>query len=223
LGAANKPHVMSGLVLWGVGGHGKVVADVALAMGSFSNIAFVDDAFSETQQGFHCCPMEGTPDRLVLLKEKGYAFFLISIGSNEARGRCFLWALKSGLTPATLVHPTAVISPFARIGDGTVVMARSVVNPDTQIGQDCIINTAAVIEHDCQIGDHTHISPGAVLAGAVEVGSFAHIGAGAIVLPGVRIGEGAVVGAGAVVLRSVPARATVVGVPAKQSCIKAAQ
>jgi sugar O-acyltransferase (sialic acid O-acetyltransferase NeuD family) len=190
-------------------------------MGCFSIIAFVDDDASKTQGAFHSYRIEGMPDVLGLLKEKGYIMFHVSIGSNEARARCFVRALKSGLAPATLVHPTAVISPAAFVGEGTVVMPRAVVNPDARIGKDCIINTAAVIEHDCQIGDHVHISPGVVLSGAVAVGSFAHIGAGAIALPGAQIGEGAVVGAGAVVLRSVPAWATVVGVPAKLICTKA--
>ena len=213
--------VMNRLVLWGSSGHGKVVADVALAMGCFSTIAFVDDAASGSQRALLSFRIEGGPDDLVFLKEKGFTCFLVSIGSNAGRARCFDRALRSGLAPATLVHPTAVISRFARVGEGSVVMARSVVNPDARIGRDCIINTAAVIEHDCQIGDHAHVSPGVVLAGGVSVGSFAHIGAGAIALPGAQIGEGAVVGAGAVVLRSVPAWATVVGVPARLIASKA--
>jgi sugar O-acyltransferase (sialic acid O-acetyltransferase NeuD family) len=214
---------MDGLILWGSSGHGKVVADVALAMGCFSTIAFVDDAASATERNLLSFRIEGRPGDLGILRENGFTLFLVSIGANKERARCFDRALRSGLAPATLVHPTAVISPFAGVGDGSVVMARAVVNPDARIGRNCIINTAAVIEHDCQIGDHAHISPGVVLAGGVAVGSFAHIGAGAIALPGAQIGEGAVVGAGAVVLRSVPAWATAVGVPAKRILTKRAK
>jgi sugar O-acyltransferase (sialic acid O-acetyltransferase NeuD family) len=213
--AGNHTPVNSGLVLWGGGGHGKVVADVALAMECFSPIGFVDDDDTKSPKALYSCRVEGTPGELVRLKERGYTFFLISIGSNEARARCFANATESGLVPATLVHPAAVISPMARVDKGTVVMAGVIVNPDAHIGQDCIINTAAVIEHDCEISDHVHISPGVVLAGGVAVGRLAHVGAGAIVLPGGQIGEGAVVGAGAVVLRSVPAWTTVAGVPAR--------
>ena len=43
----------------------------------------------------------------------------------------------------------------------------------------------------------------------------ASIGAGAVILPGVEIGEQAMVGAGAVVTADVPARAVVVGNPAR--------
>ena len=44
----------------------------------------------------------------------------------------------------------------------------------------------------------------------------ARVGGGAVLLPGVEIGEEAFVGAGAVVLDDVPARAVVVGNPARR-------
>jgi acetyltransferase-like isoleucine patch superfamily enzyme len=44
----------------------------------------------------------------------------------------------------------------------------------------------------------------------------ARIGGGAVLLPGIEIGEEAFVGAGAVVLHDVPARAVVVGNPARR-------
>ena len=42
------------------------------------------------------------------------------------------------------------------------------------------------------------------------------VGGGAVVTPGVEIGEEAFVAAGAVVVRDVPARAVVMGVPARE-------
>ena len=51
--------------------------------------------------------------------------------------------------------------------------------------------------------------------GAVRLEDGCWIGIGAVILPGVTIGNNAVVGANAVVTKSVPARAIVVGVPAK--------
>ena len=44
----------------------------------------------------------------------------------------------------------------------------------------------------------------------------ARVGGGAVLLPGIEIGEEAFVGAGAVVLEDVPARAVVVGNPARR-------
>jgi len=205
------------LVLWGASGHGKVILDIARAMGVFDVISFIDDAGGESAHEFCGCPALGSAAYLQSLhgSTSATAQFLVSIGSNKARAACFQKALDHGLLPATLIHPCAVISESARLDVGTVVMARVVINPDARIGRNCIVNTAAVIEHDCHIGDHVHLSPGVLLAGGVTVGSHAHIGIGAVVLPGIEIGDFAVVGAGAVVVKSVPPGVVVAGVPAR--------
>jgi len=206
---------MSDLVLWGAGGHGKVVLDVARAMGRFGTISFIDDACERPGREFCDCQVFEASRYLQLLKGKGCSQYLVSIGKNEMRAACFQRALEHGLLPVRLVHPSAVISESARLEDGTVVMARVVINAGAQIGKNCILNTAAVVEHDCRVGDHVHLSPGVLLGGGVTVHSFAHVGLGAIALPGAEIGEGAIVGAGAVVLGSVPSGTTVVGIPAR--------
>lgn len=208
------------LLLWGASGHGKVVLEVARAMGGFRTVSFVDDACGDVPYEFCGCHTFGA-GRFFRSLENADSFpaicdqFLVSIGKNQTRAACFQRALDHGLAAATLIHPSAVISESASLGDGTVVMARAVINADARIGRNCIVNTAAIVEHDCRLGDHVHLSPGVVLAGGVTVHSFAHIGIGAILLPGIEIGESAVIGAGAVVIRSVPTGTTVAGVPAK--------
>lgn len=205
------------LILWGASGHGKVILDIARAMDEFDTISFIDDAVGESAPQFCGCPRFSAASYWQSPEEwyGAAAKFVISIGRNEARSACFQKALDSGLSAATLVHPSAVISDSVRLGEGTVVMARVAINSSAAVGRNCIINTAAVVEHDCQIGDHVHLSPGVLLAGGVTVSSLAHVGIGAVVLPGIKIGAGSIVGAGAVVTRSVPPGATVVGVPAR--------
>lgn len=152
--------------------------------GGVGTISFIDSAFEETDRKFCGCRAFGATRYLLSLKGRGCYQYLVSIGKNNMRAACFQRASEHGLLPATLVHPAAVVSESARLGDGTVVMARAVINAEAQIGKNCIVNTAAVVEHDCQIGDHVHLSPGALLGGNVTVHSFAHLGIGAIALPG---------------------------------------
>ncbi len=200
------------LLIWGAGGHGKVVLDIARSTDVFEPICFVDDDLERAGQSYCGCLVLGGLEQLC--RFIGTAI-VIGIGDNRRRAFCFNLARRTGLQPTTLVHRTAVVSPEAKIGLGTVVMPGAIVNAGAEIGEDCIINTGAIVEHDCELADHVHISPRVVLGGRVTAGTRAHIGIGAVVLPSATVGEDSIVGAGAVVLREAPARCTVVGVPAK--------
>ena len=137
---------------------------------------------------------------------------LISIGNNKIRKKISETIAANFIS---LIHPSAIVSKYATIGKGTVVMANAVINAGATIGKHCIVNTAAVIEHDCILEDFVHISPNTTITGSVTVGEGTHIGAGAIVLPNIKIGNWATVGAAALVLKEVPDFATVVGNPAR--------
>ena len=204
---------MKPLILWGAGGHAAVVLDIAVAMGCFDPVAFVDDGQPDCSS-LHA-PLLGSSRVLLSLPQEMDCQFLVSIGDNQARARCFEAGLRDGRLPATLIHPSAIVSPLAVIGRGTVVMARAVINSRAVIGQNCIVNTGAVVEHDCLVDDHVHIGPGALLGGGVKIQSYVSMGLGAIALPKAVIGHSAVIGAGGVVLDAVPASATAVGVPAR--------
>lgn len=206
---------MRKLIIWGAGGHGKVVLDIARATGLFSEIVFVDDSCASPGGSFCDCELLPSSQGFETLKARGHSCFVVAIGNNRVRARCFQEGIDRGLDLAAVIHPSAIVSASARIGRGTVVMPRVVVNADAVIGHNCILNTAVIVEHDCHIGDHVHLAPGVVLGGNVTVEPFSLLGIGTIAVPGTRIGEGAIVGAGAVILDNVPPGATSVGVPAK--------
>jgi len=142
--------------------------------------------------------------------------FIAAIGDNEQRAEEYVHAFDFGLEPATIMHPTAVVSETAQVGVGAYLGAQAVVNPGARIGENAIINTAAVIEHDCHVGAHAFVAPGAVLCGAAGIGDFSFVGAGATLIPLVQVGAHALVAAGAVVVRDYPEDgARLFGVPAQ--------
>ncbi|HYR08005.1 MAG TPA: acetyltransferase [Longimicrobium sp.] len=204
-------------LVWGAGGHGRVVADVVRAAGG-AVAGFVDR--DPARVGHPAVP--GAPpvlfsdeELLRALEEGGpraWDALALGIGDNRARLSAFR-RVPDGPWPP-LVHPSAVLSPSARLGAGTVVMPLAVLNANARAGCAVIVNTGAVVEHDCRVGDGAHLSPRCVLAGGVRVGEGAWVGAGATVLPGRSVGAWAVVGAGAVVVRDVPEGTVAVGVPA---------
>lgn len=198
------------LVVIGAGGHGKVVAEIAAAAG-YDVLGFFDDSveFSPLQK----YPLLRTIAELPKKAGQG-VLAVVAVGDN--RRRCELVAEISGCVCfATVIHPSAVVSESARIGEGTVVMPLVAVNAGVQIGRHAILNTSCSVDHDCALGDFVHISPGAVLCGGVRVGAGTHVGAGAVVVPGRRIGSWSVVGAGCVVVSDIPEKVVAAGVPAR--------
>jgi sugar O-acyltransferase (sialic acid O-acetyltransferase NeuD family) len=200
--------------VFGAGGHGKVVADVAISAGLTID-GFLDDDPKLIGQEVLAGKVLGGLDCLREYLRAGPVGIVLGVGSNTARRVVGRRCRDAGATILTVAHRMAAISPSATLGPGTVVMAGAVVNPDARIGEGVIVNTGAVVEHDCQIGNYAHLSPNAAVGGGVHLGDLSSLGLCACVLPGVSVGEGAVVGAGAVVIRPLAPYSVAVGVPAR--------
>jgi sugar O-acyltransferase (sialic acid O-acetyltransferase NeuD family) len=206
-------------VLWGAGGHAKVLRECMDSAGLELVATF--DNNPETPSPFSGIPLfVGQPGFLQWAREWGadpLPGFLIAIGGGKGRDRLELhqWLLGHKLPALVAIHPASVVSPSAVIGEGSHVLASATVGTEVRVGRQCIVNTSASIDHECVLEDGVHVGPGAVLSGCVHVEREAFIGSGAVVLPRIRIGRGAVVGAGAVIIKDVPAGVTAVGNPAR--------
>ncbi len=120
-----------------------------------------------------------------------------------------------GFRFATLVHPTARVSPSTSLGAGTIVSTGAIIASHTTLGRHVIVNRGALIGHHTHIGDCTTVGPGANIAGLCRIGAGTYLGMGSLVLDRMAVGTGSVVGAGSVVTRPVPEHVQVIGMPAK--------
>lgn len=190
------------MFLYGASGHARVVIDILHAMGIKVN-AIIDDNPNLSE-------LDGVEVRHCFNNESP---MILTIGKNYVRRRL---SEELDCEWGTAVHPTAIISPTATIGEGSVVMHGAIIQPHTKVGKHCIINTGASVDHECLIGDFVHISPHATVCGQVEVGDGTWIGAGATIIQCVKIGKDCVIGAGSVVLHDVPDGTKVAGNPARE-------
>ena len=130
-----------------------------------------------------------------------------------------------------IVGDQACVRERCTIGDDVVIGRGSLVENDTSVGALTKIQAHAYITAYSLLEDNVFIAPCVVttndnfmgrtekrheLVKGPTIRRGARIGGGCVLLPGIEIGEEAFVGAGAVVIRDVPARALVVGNPARQ-------
>lgn len=130
-----------------------------------------------------------------------------------------------------IVGDQACIRERCTIGDDVVLGRGSLVENDTSIGAMTKIQANAYITAYSLLEEHVFIAPCVMttndnfmgrtekrheLVKGPTIRRGARIGGGAVLLPGIEVGEEAFVGAAAVVLKDVPARAVMVGNPARQ-------
>lgn len=211
------------LVILGGGEHARVVAEAAVASGTWRPTGYtapepatadrppraVDGAplpWLGTDAAYARAAADLLPDERPWL--------VLGFGGPPAARRAAVAALEPGRW-AAVVHSAAWVSPSATIGAGAVVLGGAVVNAGADIGDHAIVNSGAVVEHDVRIGRHAHVAPGATIGGGTMVGEDAFIGLGAVIRDHVRVGDRATVAMGAVVVGDVAADADVRGVPAR--------
>jgi len=191
------------MLLYGAGGHAKVVIDILKSIGVEIDGLIDDNELIKEFQGY--------PVNKNRINEK--LPVIISIGDNNIRKKI---AQKiSHANYLKVIHPTAIVSDNTEIDNGTVIMHGCIIQPGVTIGKHCIVNTGASIDHDCVINDYVHISPRVTLCGNVIIGEGTLIGAGTTIIPGIKIGKWSVVAAGSVVTNDIPDYVMAAGTPSE--------
>lgn len=194
------------MILYGAGGHAKVIYDRLQEAGMEVRCLFDDNPDIKSFMNH----------KIVYVYDKNLfrdTSLLITIGSNAVRRDLSEMIVH---TIGIFIDPTSVVSKSSQVGAGSMVLTNALIHAEGIIGNHCIINSGAIIEHDVSVGNFVHIGPGAVICGEATIGEGVLIGANATILPGIKIGDWAVVGAGSVVTRNIGNREVVVGNPARR-------
>lgn len=212
---------MKKLIIIGGFGNGTVVQstveDINDKKKEWDIIGFLNDRETAPING---CPILGKIDKKTVstfLKDPDVYFFysLISIKLNYK----YLSKLTDLEIPeerfATIIHPTAVISKFSKIGYGVCIQPFVSVGPNTQIGNHVQIFAQSLIGHGSKLEKYSYVANNACIGADVHLKEGAYLGTNATTLEFITLGKWSVTGIGAVVLKDVEDYAKVVGSPAR--------
>ena len=201
----------------GVGHNTPVFIDLALDCG-YEIVGLYHYNGDKTGEVDHGYKILGSFDDLFSRKSLQGLNFLLTMGDSKIRTELSKKIIsKGGLVP-TLIHPTSIISKFAKISDvGVYISAFSFVQADSFVGDNTVILSHVNISHT------THIGKGCFLAGGSIIGAYTNmednvcIGQGALSISGkvATIGHDAYVGARSLLTKNVPPNTVVAGIPAK--------
>ncbi len=139
--------MMKKFVLYGNGGHSKVVQDLIYKLGGTIQAIFDQENIYDPN---------AFPN----------AEIIICIGDNKVREEI---SKKIEHRFATLIHPSAVLANGIEIGKGTVVLANAVLQAGTKVGKHVIINANTTIDHDVVIEDFVSVYPNTYIGGGANI------------------------------------------------------
>lgn len=161
------------LVILGAGSQGPVVKEIAEAIGIFNEIAFLDD---DPQNELALGALSDL-SRLV----NRFPMALPSFGDGYLRKKYMDLCEDNGYIVVNLTHPSATVSPNAKIERSVVIEARSVVSAGAVIGRGALISSASVVSTGAHIGEFAHIGASSTIEKNAVVEPFARIPSGTVV------------------------------------------
>lgn len=160
---------MKKILIIGAGTHGRVVAEVARACGYI--VSFLDDRPCEDVIG----PINELPNYL-----DSFDACFIGIGNNAVRRRFQERLEQLAVSIPVLIHPTAYVSPSAKIGEGSIIEPGAIVNANSLIAKGCIISVGAIVDHDVEVEQFAHVNAGAICMGGAHIDAERKVDAGEI-------------------------------------------
>lgn len=199
----------------GAGTYGEAMCELADILGYVVK-GFYDDDKQKINRGIMGVEVIGKTSELDYKRIAGKQF-IVAIGDNNIRLEVMNNINSLGGETPTLIHPTAIISPSAKIGKGVYIQANAYIWTKVEINDFCIISPNVVIAHHSTIGKACLLSTLSAVGASINVNDKVFLGMGSTIVTGVdTVGQNTIIGAGAVVLKDVDENSVYAGVPAKK-------
>jgi acetyltransferase EpsM len=212
---------MKKIIIIGGMGNGTValstIEDINRIVPQWEVLGFFNDFETDEINGYPVIGKINPESAAAYLLDKE-VFFLYTLISTKLNQK-FIYKLHEMSIPderfATIIHPTAIISKYAKIGNGVSIHPFVNVGPNVTIGNHVQIYAQSMIGHNSTLDNYSYVANNACISATVHLKPGAYLGINCSILENTIIGEWALIGMGSVVIKDVPDFNKVVGNPSR--------
>lgn len=176
------------VVVIGSGGFAEEIIDYLRVLPSVSLVGVADDHLrGEAPASVRGAPFLGTFEAALVAHPQ--ARFVVAAGRPAFREDSCEQVLAAGRELFTVVHPSALVAPDAKLGPGCVIAPFAIVNAGARLGTGSVLNVFSSVGHGARVGAYTVLSPYAAINGWAQTGQACFLGTRATIYPRVRIGD----------------------------------
>lgn len=201
----------------GIGHNSPVLIDLALTCGyEIAGLYHYNDL--RTNELDHDYKILGSFDDLFKSNRITGNSFLLTMGDNEIRTSLCEKIIELGGHVPSLIHPSAIISRFAKISEiGVYILPFTFVQADSTVGSNTVLLSHINISHTTKIGNSCFLAGGVTIGAYTIVEDYVFIGQGALSISNKVevIGHHSYIGARSLITHNVPAYTIVAGSPAQ--------
>lgn len=205
-------HQSSGIVFLGFGRFGQQLHRFLVEGGISVDSAVAFDDYYNGKAIQKVYPFEAFRDDAF----KNYEFVLgLGYLRLAERYETMQWLLEHERKLLSYIHPTAVIEPSAKIGQGCFIGACSHIASGAELGNGVHCYSRVNIEHDSYVGDATFLTPNVCIAGGVNIGKRCFCGISSVIFNDITIGNDAMIGGASAVTQDIPDNSSALGNPVR--------
>ena len=208
---------MKNLIIIGARAYGREIYNLATQCTEYNKDwvfkGFLDEDKSALDATAYNLKILSSVEEYVIEKDD---VFICALGSVSAKKKYAGIIADKGGEFINLIHPTAIIYEFVKLGKGIIICCFAFISTECVIDDFVTIQPFNTLGHDCRIGKWSHLNAYAIATGYVVLEEEVTLHTRVTIIPKLRIGKGAIVGAGSIVIKNVKPGITVFGNPAKE-------
>lgn len=140
---------------------------------------------------------------------------VVAIGDPQTRRRV-VEGLPKETKYTSIIHPSAVISKWVEVGEGSIITAGTILTCNIKIGRHAHLNLHTTIGHDCVIGNYFTTAPAANISGNCIFEECVYFGTNSSARQGIRISSNVTIGMGGVVVKNIEEEGVYIGNPLRK-------